>query len=158
MTGLGSLLVIVLVVFGLLRVVHVGVPLAIPEARQGPVAVARLDDVRRQAGFAPILPAYRPAGLGERPVRLSLSYSPRRTLTVVWAEDDRYLSVVQQRGGARPDLPPLARPFEDVPDTMWWADGARLHLIVPRGEFWIAIETSLSARELRRFVDTLREY
>lgn len=158
MSALRSLLVITAVVFGVLRVAHVGIPLVFPEARLGPVALASLDDVRRQAGVAPILPAYRPAALGERPLRITLTFSPRRTLTVLWQAGDEMLLVTQRRGGGRPDHPPLARPFEDLADAIWWADGSRSHVILPRRDFWIEIETTLSARDLRRFADTLAEY
>jgi hypothetical protein len=157
-TGLRSFLVIAAVVFGLLRVVHVGVPLAFPETRQGPIALASLDDVRRQAGFAPVLPAYRPASLGERPSSMTLTYRPRPTFTVVWQQGDDYLSVVQQRGGSRPESPPLARPLEGVPDSLWWMEGSRAHLVIARGDFWITIVTSLPPAELRRFADTLSEF
>ncbi|HET9270063.1 MAG TPA: hypothetical protein VFO31_17935 [Vicinamibacterales bacterium] len=158
MTGLRSLIVIIAVVFGALRLAHVGIPLVFPEARLGPVAIASLDDVRRQAGFAPILPAYRPASLGDRPVSMTLTFSPWRTLTVVWQSGPESLTITQRRGGPKPAEPPLARPFEDVPDSTWWTDGARSHLILARGDFWIAIETSLPVRDLRRFADTLREF
>lgn len=155
--GLGSFIVIAVVVFGLLRVVHVGVPLAFPETRQGPIALAGLDDVRRQAGFAAIVPAYRPATLGERPAEITLTYRPRPTVTIVWQQDGDHVSVTQQRGGARPEAPPLARPFEGLPDSLWWMDGGHATLQIPRGEFWITIATSLPVGELRRFVDTLTE-
>jgi hypothetical protein len=155
LTGLRSFVLIAAAVFAVLRLAHLAVPLVFPETRQGPVAIASLDEVRQRAGFAPILPAYRPAFLGERPASLTITLSPHPTLVVVWRGNDHELSVTQQRGGPMPHLPPLSRPFEDVADAVWWTSGSRLHLVVPRGAFWIHIETSLSARELRRLVDTL---
>jgi hypothetical protein len=156
-TGLRSLVVTVAVVFGALRLVHVTLPLVFPETRQGPQAIATLDEVRGQAGFAPVLPAYRPATLGERP-SVTLTYTPWPTVTVVWRQGDQFLSITQRRGGPRPAHPPLARPFEDLAGSLWWADEAGSHLILAHGDFWMQIETSLSTRDLRRFADTLAEY
>ena len=158
MNGIRSLLVITAVVFGALRVAHLGVPLVFPEARLGPVVIASLEDVRREAGFAPILPAYRPASLGERPVRITATFSPRRTLAILWQSEGESLLVTQRRGGPRPDHPPLARQFEDLAGSLWWTDGTRSHLLLARGGFWIEIDTTLPASELRRFADTLTEY
>jgi hypothetical protein len=155
--GLGSFVLIAAAVFGALRLVHVSLPLAFPETRQRPIAIARLDDVRQQAGFAAIVPAYRPATLGERPSGITLTYRPRATLTVEWQQSGEYLSVTQQRGGPRPDAPPLARPFEGVQDSLWWMDAGRATLQMPRGEFWITLTTSLPVGELRRFADTLTD-
>jgi hypothetical protein len=158
MRSLRSFLVITAVVFGALRVAHVGLPLVFPEARLGPVAVASLDDLRKEAGFAPVLPAYRPASLGDRPVRITVTFSPRRTIAVLWQAGDDVLLVTERRGGPKPAHPPLARPFEDLPGSMWWMAGTRSHLILARGDLWIEIETTLPARDLRRFADTLAEY
>jgi len=156
-TGLRSLVVIVAVVFGALRLVHVALPLVFPDTRQGPLAIATLDEVRGQAGFAPLLPAYRPAALGERP-SVTLTYTPWPTVAVVWRQGDQFLSVTQRRGGPRPAHPPLARQFEDIAGSLWWTDEAGSHLILAHDNFWMQIETSLSARDLRRFADTLAEY
>lgn len=156
--GIGSFVLIAAGVMAGLRVVHLAVPVVFPETRQGPVAVSSLDEVRRRIGFAPILPAYRPAILGEHPSSLAIRFSPSPTFVVTWQEGGHYLSVTQQRGGPKPAHPPLARPLVDVADSIWWVDGARSHLIVSRGGFWIHIETSLDSRDLRRFADTLTEY
>ena len=153
--GLPSFVVIVAVVFGGLRLAHVTVPTLFPETRQGSIAVSDLDEVRRLVGFAPMLPAYRPASLGERPTSALITFGSWPTLAIVWQNGEEYLSVTQRRGGPRPEHPPLARPFEDVPGSTWWADASRRYLLLERGEFWIQIETSLSARDLRRFADTL---
>lgn len=154
--GLPSFVVIAAVVFGGLRLVHVTVPTVFPETRQGPMPVSDLEDVRRRVGFAPMLPAYRPAALGERPTSAVITFGPWPTFAIVWQTGDQYLAVTQRRGGPMPEHPPLARPFEDVPGSLWWADASRRHLILERGEFWIQIETSLPTRDLRRFADTLR--
>ena len=65
-----------------LRVIHVAVPAVFPETRQGPITITRLDDVRRLAGFAPLIPAYRPATLGLQPVTMTVVLSPRPVFTV----------------------------------------------------------------------------
>lgn len=156
--GLVSFALITAGVLLALRVLHLAVPVAFPETRQGPIAIANLDDVRRLAGFAPMLPAYRPATLGSQPAGMTVVLSPRPVFTIVWRDGGQYLSVTQRRGGAMPAHPPLSQPLRDVSDSTWWEDASRSHLILARGEFWIEIETSLPPGELRRFADTLTLY
>lgn len=156
--GLTSFIIISAAVFLGLRGLHLAVPLIFPETRQGPIAVARLEDVRRQVGFAPLAPAYRPSILGENPERITVWLSPTPTFEIVWRGAEHDLSVTQRRGGPGPDVPPLARPFEDVPNATWWVAGSRQHLVLKRDGFWIELETSLPSRELRRFADTLTAY
>lgn len=156
--GLVSLLLITASVMGVLRVVHVSIPMVFPQTRQSPVDVGSLAEVRRLAGFAPLLPAYRPALLGEQAASMTFAYHPRPTFVVVWRAGDQYLSVTQQQGGPMPDHPPLAQPLDGVPGSTWWNDSTRSRVILERGPFWILIETSLPPRELRRFADTLTPY
>lgn len=155
--GLLSFVLIAAVVLLVLRLAHVGVPILFPETRQGPVAVASLDEARRRLGFAPIVPAYHPAALGDRPTSIAVLLSPVPTVIVVWREGDEYLSVTQRRGGPKPDHPPLAEPLTDVPDSTWWMAGSQNHLIIWRVGFWIEMATSLPARDLKRFADTLTQ-
>jgi len=138
--GLGGFAVITTFVMLSLRLVHVALPVVFPSTRVGPIEVASLDGVQRLIGFAPILPAYRPASLGDQPVRMIVMFSPRPTFTITWRADGQFLTVTQRQGGARPETPPIS---------------PNHHLVVRRGEFWIEIETSLSAGELQRFADTL---
>jgi len=154
--GLTSFALIAGGVFLVLRAVHVGVPILFPETRQGPIAVASLDEARKRAGFAPIVPAYHPASLGDKPVSINVLLNPVPTVIVVW-KGEEYLSVTLQRGGAKPGHPPLAEPLTDVPDSTWWMAGSQNHLIVWRVGYWIEITTSLPARDLRRFADTLTQ-
>jgi len=156
--GLFSLVLITACVMGVLRVAHVSIPMVFPETRQGPIDVASLDEVRRLAGFAPLLPAYRPALLGEQPSSMTFTYHPQPTVVTVWRAGGQYLSVPQQKGGPMPDHPPLAQPLAAVPGSRWWSNGDRSQVILGRGAFWILIDTSLPARELTRFVDTLTPY
>lgn len=156
--GLGSFAAITIVVLLGLRLLHFATPAVFPATRLGPIDVASLDDVRRLAGFVPVVPAYRPASLGVRPASITVLLSPRPTFVIVWRERDAFLSVTQRQGGARPALSPLSVPLRDVADSAWWVEGARSHLVLARGGFWIEIETSLPPGELRRFADTLAPY
>jgi hypothetical protein len=140
-----------------LRVVHLGLPVVFPGTRQGPIAVRDLDEARQRVGFGPIVPAYHPASLGDRPTSVSVLLSPEPTVIIVWRQGSEYLSVTQKRGGAKPDHPPLAAPLADVPDSTWWMAGSQNHLIVWRVGFWIEMATSLPARDLKRFADTLTQ-
>lgn len=156
--GLFSLVLITACVMGVLRVVHVSIPMVFPQTRQGPIDVVTPDQLHRLAGFAPLLPAYRPALLGEQSSSMTFTYHPQPTIVTVWRAGGHFLSVTQQKGGPMPDHPPLAQPLDAVPGSTWWTDGERSQVILERGEFWILIRTSLPARELTRFVDTLTPY
>ena len=156
--GFGSFVFVAAAVLIGLRLLHLAVPLVFPNARQGPIAIASLDDVRRRVGFTPILPAYRPATLGSQPASMTVQLFPAPTFAIVWREGDQYLSVTERQGGARPEHPPLAGPLAGVPDSTWWTDGSRRRAIVARGGVWIELETNLPERELRRFADTLAPY
>lgn len=153
--GLGSFVLIAAGVLGALRLAHLTVPLVFPETRQGPIAVADLDEARRRAGFAPLAPAYRPEALGAHPSEMTVTLSPYPTFSIAWQSDGHFLSVTQRRGGPRPLQPPLARPLEGLADSAWWMEDTRAHLVLSRDGFWIHIVTSLPPRELRRFADTL---
>jgi hypothetical protein len=155
--GFGSFALITAGVLLGARLLHVAVPLVFPETRQGPIVIANLAEVRPRVGFAPLLPAYRPATLGGQPV-MSVVLSPRPTFTAVWQEGEQYLSVTKRRGGPEPERPPITQPLTGVADSIWWMKGSRCHLVLARGEFWIEVETSLPPSELRRFADTLTEY
>jgi len=155
---LASFLVITAAVFVVLRGLHLAVPVVFPETRQGPIVVARLEDVRRQIGFAPILPAYRPAILGDRPGDMTIELSPVPTFRTVWRGEEHDLTLTQRRGGPDPEIPPLVRPLEGVPNAVWWSAQGRSHLVIRRDDFWIELDTSLPSRELRRFADTLTTY
>jgi hypothetical protein len=155
LNGFGSFVLIAAAVLGALRLAHLAIPLAWPETRQGPVVVASLDEARRRAGFAPLVPAYRPEVLGDRASRITVTLSPYRSIGVEWRTTAHFLSVTQQQGGPGPARPPLARPLSGVANSAWWLEGDRAHLVLSRDGFWIHIETSLPEGELRRFADTL---
>lgn len=145
-------------VFVALRALHLSVPLVFPGTRLGPLTVTRLEDVRRQVGFAPLVPAYRPATLGDQPSSMTVWLSPTPTFEIVWRSGEHDLSLTQRQGGPKPPHPPLGQPLTDVADSTWWMSGGRSHLILSRGGFWIELDTSLPSRELKRFADTLTPY
>jgi hypothetical protein len=156
--GIVSFFIITAAVFVVLRGLHLVVPIVFPETRQGPIAVARLEDVRRQIGFAPILPAYRPAILGDHPGEMTIELSPVPTFRTVWRGEAHDLTLTQRRGGPDPAMPPLAWPLDGVPNARWWIADGRSHLVLKRDDFWIELDSSLPPRELRRFMDTLTTY
>lgn len=158
LNGLGSFALITAGVLLGLRLLHSSIPLVFPETRQGPLAIASVGEVRARVGFAPLMPAYRPSALGDRPSSMSVWLAPRPTFVVVWREGEQFLSVTQRQGGPEPRHPPLSQPLTGVADSTWWMEGARSHLVLARGEFWIELETSLPSTELRRFADTLTQY
>lgn len=157
LTGIGSFILITGGILLVLRLLHVGLPLFLPDTRPGPFALASLDEVRRRVGFAPLLPAYRPAALGDRPSSLTVSLSPYPTFVIVW-RGEQHLSVTQRRGGAMPAHPATAQPLAGVADSTWWRDGPVHRLILKREEFWIEVETDLPSRDLKRIADTLTPY
>jgi hypothetical protein len=156
--GLSTFLVITAGVFLALRGLHVAVPLVFPETRQGAITVTRLEDVQRQVGFAPLVPAYRPAVLGDQAPRMTIRLSPTPVFEIRWRGPEHDLSVIQRRGGPSPDTAPLARPLDGVPNATWWVAGSRSHLVLQRDGYWIEMDTSLPPRELRRFADTLTAF
>ena len=157
LTGLGSFVLIIAGVLLVLRLLHAGIPLLFPDTRPGPFTLTSLDEVRRRVGFAPLVPAYRPAALGERPSRLTVWLSPQPTFVIVW-RGERYLSVTQRRGGAMPAHPAAGQPLPGVADSMWWRDGPLHRLVLKHGEFWVEVETDLPSRDLKRVADTLYPY
>jgi hypothetical protein len=155
--GLGSFVVTATIVLVGLRGLHVGVPLFVPNTRPGPFALASLDDVQRVAGFRPLVPGYHPASLGDRPSGITVWLSPQATAAIVWT-GEHTLSLTERLGGAMPAHAAIAQPMPDVPDSLWWQDRSRCHLVLKRGDLWIEMETDLGERDLRRFADTLSRH
>jgi hypothetical protein len=155
--GIGSFLVIAAGVLIALRGLHAGVPLVVPGARPGPFTFAALDEVSVRMGFAPLVPAYRPASLGERPVEIAGWFAPEPTVRIVW-QGERRLAVTQHRGGDPPARPPVARELAGHPGSRWWEDGVGVRLVLERDGIWVSIETDLPVRDLRRLADTLTQY
>jgi hypothetical protein len=155
--GLPSFLLIVVVVLGLLRVAHIAIPLIFADTRPGPFVLRSLDDVQPRLGFAPLVPGYRPATLGQEPARLTGGLLPLRSVRMVW-RGERYLDISERRGGAMPAHPPTSRPLTNVSKSLWWSDEGVHHLILRRGDLWVELETDLPSGDLRRLADTLDVY
>ncbi len=152
--GLVSFLVIAAGVLVAARGLHVGVPFVVADARPGPFVFASVFDVERQMGFAPFVPAYRPASLGERPVEIVGWFAPEPSVRIVWQGEHR-LSVIEHRGADAPSHPPLARELDGHAGSRWWEDGPVAHLVLERDGVWVSIETDLPTRDLTRLADTL---
>ena len=152
--GLGSFLVIAAGVLVVARGLHVGVPLVVADARPGPFAFTSVFDVEGRMGFAPLVPAYRPASLGQQPVEIVGWFAPEPTVRIVW-RGERTLTLEQQRGGDGPARPPVARELDGVRGSRWWQEGPIARLVLERDGVWVSIETDLPARDLRRLADTL---
>jgi len=155
LTGLGSFALITTAVLFTLRLLHLATPIVFPSTRVGPIELTSLEDVARRVGFRPMVPAYRPASLGDRPVRIVVWLSPRPMFQVTWRSGDQFVTVTQRQGGPGPPASRGGGPLGDGPDWQWGMDDTRCHLVLGRGAFWIEVETSLSQGELRRFADTL---
>jgi hypothetical protein len=155
--GVASFLLIVAVVLGALRGVHLAVPLIFAGTRLGPFEIGSLDEVERRVGFSPLVPAYRPRALGEEFPRLTGARSPYATVVMVW-RGERHLAIAERRDGPVPDHPPTSRPLTAVADSLWWSEKGVHHAILQRDGLWISIETDLPAGDLRRLADTLTPY
>jgi hypothetical protein len=153
--GLSSFVTVAAAVLAVLRLVHVGVPLVFPNTRSGPIDVPSLDVVEQRVGFAPLIPAYRPASLGSGPQKMTVWFSPRPAFAIVWQQGDQVLSLTQRQGDPGPSPPPLSRPLRNVEDSWWWVESSRSHLVLKRDGGWISIETTLPPEELPRLADTL---
>ena len=155
--GLAGFLLVAGGVLVALRVLHVGVPLIFPGTRPGPFSVASLEEARGRLGFAPLVPAYRPATLGAGPPSLTVTLGPHPTFLAVW-RGAHSLSLTQRRGWPAPSHPPTSQALGGVADSRWWREGPANHLVLRRGEFWVTVVTDLPARDLRRIADTLGPY
>lgn len=158
MKGLPTFAIMTVAVLLALRLVHLTVPHVFPSTRIGPVEVSSFEAASARLGFAPILPGYRPASLGAKPISISVVYVPAPSLNVAWRQGNDYLSITQTRGGSKPYAPPHAAPMADVSESTWWTVGSENHIIVSRVGFWIEITTNLPPGELQRFAATLAVY
>jgi hypothetical protein len=152
--GIGSFLAIAAGVFVVLRVLHAGVPLFVADARPGPFTFTRLDEIGPQMGFAPLVPAYRPAVLGQSPLEMTGWFAPEPSVRIGW-RGERMLTMTEQRGGDAPARPPLARELAGHPGSRWWEELGVAHLVLERDGVWVSIETDLPIRDLTRLADTL---
>lgn len=150
------------VVFGLLRFLHLALPVFYPKVLSGPFALDGLEQVEGYTGFSPRVPFYRPRELGERPVHVTVTRRPRPRVVVFWqGEHFLYLSQEKDAGGRRAPagrVPVTARPLPEHPEARWWRDGATHHVRLPLDDLVIELRTDLDLRDVERLVSTLRPY
>jgi len=160
--GIATLLVVFGVLFLLLRALHLGVPLLYPKVLQGPFSLESVAEVEEYAGFSPLVPFFRPATLGERPVHVTVTRRPRARVAVFW-QGERFLYLEEREGGGPPPVPENAREWSlatpGAPEeARWWRQGRTVHAVARRGDHWVEVRTDLPADDARRVVETLRPY
>jgi len=62
--GAGSFVVVCLVLFFVLRLLHLSAPIFYPKVLTGPFSLDSIESVAQYTDFSPRLPFYRPAMLG----------------------------------------------------------------------------------------------
>ena len=159
--GITSLLVIAGVFFLALRALHLLVPAFYPQVLAGPFSVEEIGAVEQYTGFEPLMPFYRPQGLGREPVHITAERRPRPRVTVFW-HGDHFLYLEERAivgaSDRRPRTPGNARPFEALEDGVRWSEGETLHAVGRRGDVWVTLRTDLPEEDLRRIAETLRPY
>lgn len=155
--GVVGLVLILAVIFGLLRLLHLVVPIFYPRVLSGPFSLEELAEVEDYAGFSVQVPFYRPEELGTRPVHITVTRRPRPRASVFW-QGEHFLYLSERRGGRPPRSPPDARPLEKHPDALWWREGSTHHVQLQRDGLWIELRTDLGMRDVERLVETLRPY
>lgn len=152
-----SFVILAALFFGLLRLIHLVVPVFYPQVLSGPFSVTTFDEVEELAGFSPQLPFFRPQVLGTRPVHITVSRRPRPRVVTLW-QAERFLRLEEQRGGELEGAPPTARPLPEHPDSLWWREGTTHHVQLRRDGLWIDLRTDLPLQDVERLVETLRPH
>jgi hypothetical protein len=156
----GSLVTLV-VVLGILAVVlrllHLGMPMLYPRVLQGPFSLEDVGEVERYADFSPLMPFFRPAELGPRPVHVTVYRQPVPRVVVFW-QGDHFLYLEQSRGGEPPPVPADAEALAVGEGTRWWRHGRTRHVVSRRGGIWVEIRSDLDDRTVRRVLESLRPY
>jgi hypothetical protein len=155
--SLVSLAVTVGVLALLLRLLHVGLPILYPRVLQGPFALADVAEVEQYAGYSPLVPFFRPAELGPRPVHVTVFRRPHPRVVIFW-QGEHFLHLDQRRGGDPPAVPSNAEPLPVAGGGRWWRQGHTRYLVLRRGGEWIEIRTDLDDASARRIAETLRPY
>jgi hypothetical protein len=151
-------LVVILGVLALaLRILHVGAPMLYPRVLQGPFSLDDIAEVERYAGFSPLVPFFRPAELGSRPVHVTVFRRPAARVVIFW-QGEHFLYLAQSRGGEPPPVPPGAEALAVAGGARWWRHGRTRHVVARRDGTWVEIRSDLDARDVRRIVETLRPY
>lgn len=150
-------LVITAVVFGALRLLHLGIPMFSTRFLAGPFKLERVDLVAQYTGFSPRLPFYRPEQLGPAPIDITVSRRPHPKVVILW-QGEHFLYLAEQQGGDTPPRPSGADVLPGHPDSSWVQQGGVHRVIVKVDDLWIELRTDLSSSDVQRIVDTLRPY
>jgi len=155
--GIGSFVIVLVLLLLALRVVHLGVPIFYPRVLAGPFSLDSFGDIERYAGFSPLLPFYRPEYLGVKPVNITVTRRPYPKAVVFW-HADHFLYLAEQQGGQRPPQRMREAPLPGHPEASWWREGETRMVVLQRDGLWIELRTDLSLRDVQRIVDSLRPY
>ena len=152
--GLASLVVIVLVVWGVMKLVHVLVPVMQPAVLPGPFALESLSEVEPVTGFSARLPLYHPERLGTSPSTIVASRRPRSEVTIVWRKQ-RFLELVERSADAEPFEYPDDATTEGEDGVRVWRRGGIIHLTGTRSGVHLRLRTDLTREDALRVVSTL---
>jgi hypothetical protein len=155
--GIGSFLVVTVILLAALRLLHVGIPIFYPKVLTGPFSLDRIESVKEYTGFSPRLPFYRPEALGERPIYITVMRRPHSKVVIFW-QGEHFLKLTEQQGGEIQLPGRESRPLAGHPEARWRLDGRTLEVVLEMDGLWIEIRTDLSLRDTQRIVDTLRPY
>lgn len=155
--GIGSFLIIIVVLFVFLRLLHLTVPIFYPRVLTGPFSVDDVGSTPEYLGFSPLLPFYRPEQLGVRPVNITVTRRPHPKVVIFW-QAEHFLYLAERQGGETPRHDAGDGPLPGHPDSAWWLDGRTHHVVMKQNDLWIELRTDLSLRDVQRIVDTLLPY
>lgn len=152
--GLSSLIVIVLVVWGVMRIVHVIVPVMKPEVLPGPFTLESLSEVEPITGFSARLPLYHPERLGRAPATIIASRRPRSEVTIVWRKE-RFLELIERAEDDEPFEYPDDAVAEGDDPLHLWKRGEIVYLTGTRRGVHLRLRTNLTREDALRVVSTL---
>lgn len=147
-------LVVLLAVFGSLRVVHLGVSALSPLGEPGPYFLAGLEGADEHLAFDAWIPVYHPEELGDEPSILVPERSPSTTVILAWREE-RFLVLEETLGEASLEVPATAAEIPGHPLTYRWDRGGVRYVLTRRGKLAIALRTDLGEEDVIRIVSTL---
>jgi len=155
--GVGSFVIVLVLLLLAMRVVHLGVPIFYPKVLAGPFSLTGFDEVEEYSGFSPYLPFYRPEHLGVTPGNITVTRRPYPRVVVFW-HAEHFLYLAEQQGGQRSPQRMREAPLPGHPEASWWREGDTQMVVLQRDGVWIELRTDLSLRDVQRIVDTLRPY
>lgn len=154
MKGVPSFIVIVAVVWGILRALHLLIPAAQPDVLEGPFELGSLTEVEPITGFPPRIPAYHPVALGDEPVLIVAERKPASRVTIVWRRQ-KLLELIERPAGGVSDLPVDAEAVEGHEGWWSWKRGGVTHLWGSSGPLEVRVRTNLSREDAIRIASTL---